>query len=216
MDLTILNSALIGSIAGSLLTFIITFFQDGVRFKREMKKQTHLRILEKAEKAVGYHFTYYTKLIEMQKVFEVMKGALDDYPNKADGLEATIPKLQEIGSVISKLQNDYQIEANSIFLYIESNVFNNWYDNKIEELTHCLVQFKANQNSLEESLSQYQYSVQMEWVKQDDDWKNVIKYADSVQLDIDKILVVLKEYIQISKDIVEEIRVKVPKRHLKF
>lgn len=37
-----------------------------------MIKQTHFRILEKAEKAVGFHFTYYTKLIEMQKVFEVM------------------------------------------------------------------------------------------------------------------------------------------------
>lgn len=211
MDLTILNSALIGSIAGSLITFIISFFQDSVRFKREMKKQTHLRILEKAEKAVGYHFTYYVKLIEMQKVFEVMSSALDEYPEKADGLDAIIPKLQEIGSVISKLQNEYQIEANSIFLYIESNVFNDWYDNKIENLTHCLVQFKANQNSFEESISQYQYSVQMELVKQDDDWKNVVKHAGNMQLNIDNILVVLKEYIQISKDIVAEIRVKVPR-----
>ncbi|WP_164112244.1 MULTISPECIES: hypothetical protein [Sphingobacterium] len=216
MDLTILNSALIGSIAGSLLTFIITFFQDSVRFKREMKKQTHLRILEKAEKAVGYHFTYYTKLIEMQKVFEVMKGALDEYQNKAEGLEAIFPKLQEVSLIISKLQNDYQIEANSIFLYIESNVFNDWYDNKIEELTNCLVQFKANQNAFEESLAQYMQYVGMEWTQQDDAWKNVIKYAGSMQLDIDNILVVLKEYIQISKDIVTEIRVKVPRKHLKI
>src|SRR5690606_19122927 len=122
---------------------------------KRIKKQTHLRIIEKAEKTVVYNLTYYTKLIEMQKVFEVMKGALDEYPDKAQGLEAVFPKLHEVNAIISKLQNDYQIEANSIFLYIESTVFNDWYDNKIEELTNCLVQFKANQNSFEDSLSQY-------------------------------------------------------------
>src|SRR5690606_37283310 len=180
MDSAIINSALIGSIAGSILTFIITLYQDNVKFKREIKKQTHLRILEKAEKAVGYHFTYYTKLIEMQKVFEVMSAALDEYPNIADGLEAILPKLQEVSAITSKLQNDYQIEANSIFLYIESNVFNDWYDNKIEYLTSCLVQFKANQNAFHESLAQYQQYVNMEWVQQGDAWKSVVKYAGNM------------------------------------
>jgi hypothetical protein len=213
MDSTIINSALIGSIAGSILTFIITLYQDNVRFKREIKKQTHLRILEKAEKAVGYHFTYYTKLIEMQKVFEVMSVALDEYPNKADGLEAILPKLQEVSAIISKLQNDYQIEANSIFLYIESNVFNDWYDNKIEDLTNYLVQFKANQNGFDESLAQYQQYVNMERVQQDDAWKSVVKYAGNMQLNINDILTILKGYIQTSKDIVEEIRMKIPKKH---
>lgn len=214
MDLTILSSALIGSIAGSILTFIVTFFQDRARFRREMKKQTHLRILEKAEKAVGYHFTYYTKLIEMQKVFEVIRGALDEYPDKAYGLEAIFPKLQEVSAIISKLQNDYQIEANSIFLYIESNVFNDWYNNKIEDLTNCLVQFKANHNAFDDSLAQYQQYVNMEWIQQDDAWKNVVKYAGNMQVNINDILTILKGYIQTSKDIVEEIRMKVPKKHL--
>jgi len=216
METTILNSVLIGSIAGSILTFIITFFQDRTRFQREMKKQTHLRILEKAEKAVGYHFTYYTKLIEMQKVFEVIRGALDEYPERADGLEAIFPKLQEVSVIISKLQNDYQIEANSIFLYMESSVFNDWYDNKIEDLTNCLVQFKANQNAFDESLSKYQHYVEMEWIQQDDAWKNVVKYAGNMHVNIDNILAILRGYIQTSKDIVKEIRVKVPKKHLKI
>ena len=150
----------------------------------------------------------------MQKVFEVMKGALDEYPNKADGLEAVFPKLHEINAIISKLQNDYQIEANSIFLYIESTVFNDWYDNKIEELTNCLVQFKANQNSFEDSLSQYEQYVNMEWGQQEDAWKSVVKYAGNMQENINVILFILKDYIQTSKDIVEEIRIKVPKKHL--
>lgn len=216
MELTILSSALIGSIIGSILTFILTFFQDRARFRREMKKQTHLRILEKAEKAVGYHFTYYTKLIEMQKVFEVIREALDEYPDKADGLEAVFPKLQEISLIISKLQNDYQIEANSIFLYIESSVFNDWYDNKIEELTNCMVQFKANQNAFDESLLRYQQCVDMEWTQQDDAWKSVVKYASSMQVNIDDILAIMKGYIQTSKNIVGEIRIKVPEQHLKI
>lgn len=213
MDLTILNSALIGSIAGIILTFAITLFQDWARFRREMKKQTHLRILEKAEKAVGYHFTYYTKLLEMQKVFEVIRRALDEYPDRAEGLEATFPKLEEVSLVISKLQYDYQIEANSIFLYIESSVFNDWYDNKIEDLTNYMVQFKANQNAFDESLARHRQCVAMGWIE-DNAWQDVIKYAGNMQVNIDDILAIMRGYIQTSKDIVEEIRVKVPKKHL--
>lgn len=216
MSPEIFTPALIASVLTAIIAFLISLYRDSVLFKREMKKQTHIRILEKAEKAVGYHFTYYTKLIEMQKVFEVIKASLAEYPNNADGLNAVFPKLQEISTIISKLQNDYQIEANSIFLYIESTILNDWYDNKIEELVNCLVLFETNQNSFDESLSRYQSYVQMDWTQQDDEWKNVIANVTLMQGNLDKTLKIIKEYIQISKSIVQEVRLKVPKKHLKI
>lgn len=211
----IITPALIASILTAAFTSIIAFYRERLMFKREMIKQTHFRILEKAEKAVGFHFTYYTKLIEMQKVFEVMSVSLNNYPGNAEGLEAVIPKLQEIAVIISKLQNEYQIDANSIFLYIKSDVINDWYDSKIEELIKCMVQFKAHQNSFDENLAEYRHSVEMELSQQDDIWNKVVESTIIMQKDISQILIILKGYIQNSKDIVEEIRKKVPKEYLK-
>ena len=151
----------------------------------------------------------------MQKVFEVFKEALNDFPNNANSLDAIVPKLQEITTLISKLQNEYQIEANSIFLYMYANIFNDWYENKIEDLTNNMVQFKATLNSFEENYSQYLYYVDMELQQQDAAWKKVNLDASRLQENIDSILILLQAYIQTLKDIVQEIKLKVPKNHIK-
>lgn len=131
-------------------------------------------------------------------------------------MEAVIPKLQEIAVIISKLQNEYQIDANSIFLYIKSDVINDWYDSKIEELIKSMVQFKAHQSSFDENLAEYRHSVEIISSQQDDIWNKIVESASIMQKDISQILIILKGYIQTSKDIVEEIRKKVPKEYLKY
>lgn len=136
-------AGLAASIFTVLVSNVLLFWKERIQFKRELKKVVFLKKLEKAEEAISYNFTYYSKLIEMKAAFSVIKRKLSQFDGDISGIQALNPLLSNISNLIIKLNNDYLFGANAIHLYYEIDN-NTTADEAITDLiTSNLVEMKS-------------------------------------------------------------------------
>src|SRR4051812_14131724 len=83
------SDVIIGFLTGSILTEIIResirLFTKGIEYKKDLAKVTYERKLNVAEKAMAFYYTYYERVMEVKKYYELYINRLNDF--KTDDTE---------------------------------------------------------------------------------------------------------------------------------
>lgn len=129
---------LIGFLGGTLGTLIINsvidFFNKKNEFKRELFRLTYERKLDKAEKAIAFHYSYLGKVMQMKNGLEVVSEAVNhlkgtDSSTSPMDIDIISGILTNVGASITELSSAAERDMYAINLYFDLD------DNPFSEVT---------------------------------------------------------------------------------
>lgn len=185
------EKTIIGLLSGSLGTLIIKeifdFFNKNLEFKRELKKITFTRKLEKAEKAISFFSTYLNTIIEIKKSLEVILTNIKDDSNIDISIITGFMNQQSL-TLNELMKNNY--ESNAVHLYFELELTEN--ENDIFKFIESLAETKYIDNSLQFWLKHYNSQLEKgDKVSSDFCWNKIQElmpeYAEKTQKVVDSL-----------------------------
>lgn len=184
MDLKILIGILSGSLGTLLLKEIFNQINRKVDFKRDLKKITFIRKLEKAEKAVSFYSTYLNSVIETKKSFEVIISALKEDTDVDISIIESILK-QHSENLTDLMKNAYP-ESNAVHLYFDLENLEKWNESDLSSFLENLAETKYKDNDIQFWLNIYNSHLEKgESDKADFYWKKIEEmlpvYTESLQ-----------------------------------
>lgn len=136
------SDVIIGFLTGSILTEVVReslrLFTKGIEYKKELAKFTYERKLQLAERAMAFYYTYYERVMEVKKSYEIYIKLLDEY--KTEDTEIVQNLIDHNIKSLSELNGDKYIDINSIFLYFDLDHDNYWGEKENGMLTEARVE----------------------------------------------------------------------------
>jgi hypothetical protein len=135
------SDIIIGFLSGSLLTEIvreiIRLFSKGIEHKKELAKLTYKRKLQMAENAMAYYYTYYERLIEIKKSYQIYVKKIEKY--EIDDAEMIKNLIEHNSKLLSELSHDKYFDINAVYLYFNLDHENHWGEQDAGLLTEAMM-----------------------------------------------------------------------------
>lgn len=144
----ILTSLLGGSLGTLIIKELLNQFNKKQDFIREIKINTYLRKLEKAENATAFYWTYLNRVTEMKKSLEFIIKAVNEEDERDYDIEIIHEILVRCGQEISELSNQKYSNINSVHLYFDLEDTDKWNETDMENLLLSLSETKALNNEI--------------------------------------------------------------------
>jgi len=148
IDLNTITGFLGGSIVTLVIREIINQINRKVDFKRELKKITYQRKIEKAENAVAYFWTYLNKAIEVKKSFETILRAINEIEEVEKDFQLILDCLSQNSKTLTDLAGDKYYDINAIHLYFDLEDVNAWNEEDLGSLYDCMSELKYQDNEI--------------------------------------------------------------------
>jgi len=153
MDLKVVIAFLSGSLGTLIIKEIFNLINRKVDFKRDIKKLTYIRKLEKAECAIAFYSTYLTTLIEMKKSFELLiKSIKEDVDLDIEIIQNI---LNQNSVLITDLMTNKYPESNAVHLYFDLENEDNWNETDLSNLLENLAETKDKDSEIQYWLGLY-------------------------------------------------------------
>jgi len=143
---------IIGFLSGTLAAIVIRFLLDQITsvqtFNRELKKLTYTRKLEKAENAIALYRSYVTKLIELQKSFELTISVMNDIEDTEKDLSGVLEFLGKNQLFLNELSTEKYSHINSMHLYFDLGGSEQRNEENLEQMLDILADLNGLNNTL--------------------------------------------------------------------
>jgi tetratricopeptide (TPR) repeat protein len=192
IDINTITGILGGSLATLIVKEILNQINKRQDFKRELKKLTYIKKLERAESAIAYYWTYLGKVTEMKKSLEFIIKAVNEMDEKAYDIEIIQQTMHNTGLAITELSGEKYSNINSIHLYFDLENIDKWNEKDLENLLKSLSETKALDNEIKFWIDLYNNANKVNDFKQADlYWNKALEilpgYISSLQNFIDSI-----------------------------
>lgn len=105
---------LTGTIGTATVGFLVEQFNKYQEHRRDMQKQVFIKKIDRAERAVGYYYTFLNIITEIKAGYEVMVEVINDNPEEDFEIEVIQKGFEINGKKLTELTVEKLIEINAI------------------------------------------------------------------------------------------------------
>ena len=201
------SDVIIGFLTGSLLTEVvresIRLFTKGIEHKKDLAKLTYERKLQMAENAMAYYYTYYERLIEIKKSYQIYVKKLEKF--EIDDAEMIKDLIEKNNKLLSDLSHDKYLDINAVFLYFNLDHDNYWGEQDNGLLTEARMKATALEEKIKYWLDLF-YKPCNDENKSFDYWVNATELFEEFSEALQNVIILLNKNQESMRQIINLIK----------